>query len=156
MDVPRLLFHLFFKLPITQLAHTLLLLSFLCSAVITGYMYAPFFFMSISLNTHLHTPILQFYYINVSECVGFLINAGKEKQRASSEFSYVAYHFGVKVFDVLRVENGHEGLCAHSLAAVFLADHQSYVLWIVLKVVDERLALASDGLGDKTHTILTD
>lgn len=80
MDVPRLLLHLFFKLPITQLAHTLLLLSFLCSAVKTGYMHAPFLFMSISLNTHLHAPILQFCYINVSECVGFLINAGKDKQ----------------------------------------------------------------------------
>lgn len=61
------------------------------------------------------------------------------------------YHFWVEVFDILRVENGHEGLCAHGLAAVFLPHHQRYVLWVVLKVVDERLALASDGLGDK-HT----
>lgn len=78
---------------------------------------------------------------------GFLINAGKEKR-------HVVYHFGVEVFHILRVEDGHEGLCAHGLAAVFLSHHQCDVLWVVLKVVDERLALASDGLGDK-HTRLS-
>lgn len=47
------------------------------------------------------------------------------------------YHFGVKVFNILGVENSHESLCAYSLAAVFLPHHQCYVLWVVLEVVDE-------------------
>lgn len=63
------------------------------------------------------------------------------------------YHFGFKVFDILRVENGHERLSAHSLAAVFLSHHQRYVLWVVLKVVDERLALAPYGLTSEIHII---
>lgn len=60
----------------------------------------------------------------------------------------IFYHFGVKVFHILGVENGHERLGAHGLAAVFLAHHQSDVLGVVLEVVDERLALAPDGLSD--------
>lgn len=61
------------------------------------------------------------------------------------------YHFRVEVFDILRVENGHESLRAYSLAAALLSDHQRNVLWVVLKVVNERLTLPSYGL-DKTHT----
>lgn len=60
------------------------------------------------------------------------------------------YHFWVEVLNILRVENSHESLRAHGLAAVFLPDHQCNVLWVVLKMVDERLALASYGLDD-TH-----
>lgn len=63
------------------------------------------------------------------------------------------YHFGVEVLNILRVENSHESLRAHGLAAVFLSDHQCNVLWVVLKMVDERLALASYGLDD-THIFL--
>lgn len=56
------------------------------------------------------------------------------------------YHFGVQVFNILRVENRHESLGAHRLAAVFLPHHQCHVLRVVLEMVDERLALASNGL----------
>ncbi|TNN86706.1 hypothetical protein EYF80_002889 [Liparis tanakae] len=61
------------------------------------------------------------------------------------------YHFGVEVFDILRVEDGHERLGAHGLAADLLSHHERHVLWVVVKVVDERLALASYGLRHK-HT----
>lgn len=58
------------------------------------------------------------------------------------------YHFRVEVLNILRVENGHERLGADGLAAVLLPDHQGDVLWVVLKVVDERLALSPYGLDD--------
>lgn len=58
------------------------------------------------------------------------------------------YHFWIEVLNILRVENSHESLRAHGLAAVFLSDHQRNVLWVVLKMVDERLALTSYGLDD--------
>lgn len=62
------------------------------------------------------------------------------------------HHFGVQVFNILRVENRHEGLGAHGLAAVFLSHHQCHVLGVVLEMVDERLALASYGLVvDRWH-----
>lgn len=61
------------------------------------------------------------------------------------------YHFWVEVFNILRVENSHESLRAYSLAAVLLSDHQCNVLWVVLKVVNERLTLPSYGL-DETHS----
>lgn len=64
------------------------------------------------------------------------------------------YHFGVKVFDILGVENSHESLGAHSLAAVFLPHHQRYVFRVVLEVVDEWLALASDCLRDKDTSFI--
>lgn len=62
----------------------------------------------------------------------------------------MCYHFWVEVFNILRVENSHESLRAYSLAAVLLSDHQCNVLWVVLKVVNERLTLTSYGLDD-TH-----
>lgn len=65
----------------------------------------------------------------------------------------MCYHFWVEVFDILRVENSHESLRAYSLGAVLLSHHQRNVLWVVLKVVNERLTLASYGL-DETHTHL--
>lgn len=60
------------------------------------------------------------------------------------------YHFRVEVLNILRVENSHERLGADGLAAVLLPDHQGNVLWVVLKVVDERLALSPYGLDDDT------
>lgn len=63
----------------------------------------------------------------------------------------MCYHFWVEVFNILRVENSHESLRAYSLAAVLLSDHQCDVLWVVLKVVNEWLTLASYGLDD-TYT----
>lgn len=117
-------------------------------------MHAPFLFLPPSLNTHLNTPILQFYYINavqsdfLSGYGGFLLNASFKKTVVSFELNLDVYHFGVEVFNILRVEDSHESLCAYSLAAVFLSHHQCYVTWVVLEVVDERLALASYGLGD--------
>lgn len=73
----------------------------------------------------------------------------KKKGYISFEQNSDIYHFGVKVFNILGVENSHESLSAHSLAAAFLSHHQCYVLWVVLEVVDERLALASYGLSHK-------
>lgn len=61
------------------------------------------------------------------------------------------YHFWVEVFNILRVENSHESLRAYGLATALLSNHQCHVLWVVLKVVNERLTLPSYGL-DKTHT----
>lgn len=49
------------------------------------------------------------------------------------------------------MENRHESLCAYGLAAVFLPHHQCHILWVVLKMVDERLALPSYGLVDKYY-----
>lgn len=72
-----------------------------------------------------------------------------KKLCVSFELNLDVYHFGVEVFNILRVENSHESLGAYSLAAVFLSHHQCYVAWVVLEVVDERLALASYGLRDK-------
>lgn len=62
---------------------------------------------------------------------------------------FVPYHFGVKVFNILGVENRHKRLRAYCLAAVFLAHHECHILWVVVKVVDERLTFASDDLRDK-------
>lgn len=62
---------------------------------------------------------------------------------------FSAYHFGIEVFNVLRVENSHEGLGVHSLAGVFLSHHESHILRIVLKVIYEGLAFASYGLSGK-------
>lgn len=55
----------------------------------------------------------------------------------SFELNSDIYHFGVKVLNILGVENSHESLSAYCLAAVFLPDHQSYIVWVVLEVVDE-------------------
>lgn len=71
-------------------------------------------------NTHLHTPVLQLYQISaieadlISEHGGFLLSATNNKQ---------VYHFGVQVFNILRVEHSHESLGAYSLAAVLLSHH---------------------------------
>lgn len=62
------------------------------------------------------------------------------------------HHFGVQVFGVLGMEHGHEGLSADSLAAVLLSHHQSHLLWVVLKVIDEVLALPSDDLQGTVNT----
>lgn len=81
----------------------------------------------------------------------FYYNAHESMQQCISNRCH--YHFWVEVLNILRVENSHESLRAHGLAAVFLSDHQCNVLWVVLKMVDERLALASYGLDD-THIFL--
>lgn len=75
-------------------------------------------------------------------------------KHAAVHLIYMCYHFWVEVFNILRVENSHESLRAYSLAAVLLSDHQCNVLWVVLKVVNERLTLASYGLDD-THTFFS-
>lgn len=64
-----------------------------------------------------------------------MLNYGEDR-RAFHFISHI-YHFGVKVLHILGVENSHESLCAYCPAATFLANHECYVLWVVLKVVDE-------------------
>lgn len=66
-----------------------------------------------------------------------------------SEQKSGAYHFRVQIFYILWVENSHEGFSAHSLTAVFLPHHESYILRIVLEMIYEWLAFSTYGLSIK-------